>query len=538
MNVYLLYPDREWNSKGEYYDAKSILQDLNLKTLFSNAGKEVIKNKGKITHINKEDTYISETMRRVMMVPLQTREELVYRHDIIKDCFAREEFIVELYDCTSGMLSKWDRLGRKTHASATATNPAALLINQVHVLKLFVDTLSQIRELFNIYSSRMYSKGFLSLQERLEKEYPVTLEEELLKILADISFYTDTFESEEVNRPSVKKPKITFTFSLENGLKVSNLELEDLTSTINKYHNPNGVINKLQDYVNSFIPNSFSVQNIETLCEQAGLFEYQVVDYVMKCCGPFMDSFCHFFDDLHFQSAFYRGIVNLRQHFLRFDLNYCFPSVSNAGSYHFQDLKDPVMCMEQRIEAVGNDLSLDDRQLLIITGANQGGKSTFLRSMGIAQVMFQSGMFVAALSYEGAFYRNLFTHFTRREDSAMNSGRLDEELKRMSDIIDHVIPESFVLLNESFASTTEKEGSCIAYDIIKALTEHKVYVITVTHLLSFAKQVYEENSNGEYEHVAFLSAERLEDGTRTYKMRSDSPQLTSFGLDLYNEIIG
>ena len=158
MNVYLLYPDREWNSKGEYYDAKSILQDLNLKTLFSNAGKEVIKNKGKITHINKEDTYISETMRCVMMVPLQTREELVYRHDIIKDCFAREEFIVELYDCTSGMLSKWDRLGRKTHASATATNPAALLINQVHVLKLFVDTLSQIRELFNIYSSRMYSK--------------------------------------------------------------------------------------------------------------------------------------------------------------------------------------------------------------------------------------------------------------------------------------------------------------------------------------------------------------------------------------------
>ena len=65
-----------------------------------------------------------------------------------------------------------------------------------------------------------------------------------------------------------------------------------------------------------------------------------------------------------------------------------------------------------------------------------------------------------------------------------------------------------------------------------------MYVITVTHLLSFAKQVYEENSNGEFEHVAFLSAERLEDGTRTYKMRSDSPQLTSFGLDLYNEIIG
>lgn len=151
----------------------------------------------------------------------------------------------------------------------------------------------------------------------------------------------------------------------------------------------------------------------------------------------------------------------------------------------------------------------------------------------IAQVMMQCGLFVGAKSFESGIYPAFFTHFTRREDSEMNSGRLDEELGRMSRIIDNLEESSLVLLNESFATTTEKEGSVIAYDIIKALTESGVKVLMVTHLLSFAKRMYEEGKNT----VEFLSAERRADGRRTFKMIQQEPQLTSFGLDLYEQII-
>ena len=115
----------------------------------------------------------------------------------------------------------------------------------------------------------------------------------------------------------------------------------------------------------------------------------------------------------------------------------------------------------------------------------------------------------------------------------MNSGRLDEELGRIDRIIAHLGKDSIVLLNESFATTTEEEGSDIAYDIIRALTEAGVKVLTVTHLLSFARRVYEENRS----EVEFLCAERTEDGRRTYKMIQSAPELTSFGLDLYDQII-
>ena len=186
---------------------------------------------------------------------------------------------------------------------------------------------------------------------------------------------------------------------------------------------------------------------------------------------------------------------------------------------------------------VGNTCDISDKMLLVITGANQGGKSTFLRSIGIAQIMMQCGLPVIADQYESGIFPSFFTHFTRREDSAMNSGRLDEELNRMSQIVDHLGESSMVLLNESFATTTEKEGSVIAYDIAKALTEAGVKVLTVTHLLSFAQRIYKEREENQDTGIEFFSAERTEDGKRTYRMIQHEPELTSFGIDLYNSII-
>ena len=119
----------------------------------------------------------------------------------------------------------------------------------------------------------------------------------------------------------------------------------------------------------------------------------------------------------------------------------------------------------------------------------------------------------------------------------MNSGRLDEELGRMNRIVENIGDGSLVLLNESFATTTEKEGSVIAYDIVRALNEAGVKVLMVTHLLSFAKRVYGETKDDPESAVAFLSAERKPDGVRTYRMIPHVPEMTSFGLDLYEEIV-
>ena len=71
--------------------------------------------------------------------------------------------------------------------------------------------------------------------------------------------------------------------------------------------------------------------------------------------------------------------------------------------------------MNQRI--VGNDIEADGKNLIIVTGANQGGKTTFLRSLGLAQLMMQCGMFAPAARLEANIVDGLFTHFKREEDA-------------------------------------------------------------------------------------------------------------------------
>ena len=92
-------------------------------------------------------------------------------------------------------------------------------------------------------------------------------------------------------------------------------------------------------------------------------------------------------------------------------------------------------------------------------GGQSRGKSTFLRSLGVAQLMAQSGMFVTAESFRANVCVGVFTHYKREEDESMESGKLDEELARMSEIADQITPHCLVLCNESFASTNEREGS-------------------------------------------------------------------------------
>jgi len=172
------------------------------------------------------------------------------------------------------------------------------------------------------------------------------------------------------------------------------------------------------------------------------------------------------------------------------------------------------------------------KQLVMITGANQGGKSTFLRSVGVAQLMMQSGMFVAAGSFSANVCDGVFTHFKRQEDSTMESGKLDEELSRMSDIADRISPNCILLCNESFAATNEREGSEIARQLVRALIEAGIKVFFVTHLFDLAHGFYRQ----ELKTALFLRAERKPDGHRTFRLLEGEPLPTSYGEDSYRRI--
>ena len=182
---------------------------------------------------------------------------------------------------------------------------------------------------------------------------------------------------------------------------------------------------------------------------------------------------------------------------------------------------------------VGNDVQASGRSLIMITGANQGGKSTFLRSVGLAQLMMQAGMFVAAQSSSGptpAMASSATTSGKKTRPCA--SGKLDEELSRMSGIIDQIAAGSLLLCNESFASTNEREGAEIARQITRALLDRGIKVLYVTHLFDLANGFYQQNMAT----ALFLRAERQADGQRTFRIVPGAPLPTSHGEDVYQRI--
>jgi DNA mismatch repair ATPase MutS len=169
---------------------------------------------------------------------------------------------------------------------------------------------------------------------------------------------------------------------------------------------------------------------------------------------------------------------------------------------------------------------------VIITGANQGGKSTFLRSVGLAQLMMQCGMFAPAEAFRASVCDGLFTHYKREEDTTMKSGKFDEEMKRMSAIVDHLTPHALLLFNESFAATNEREGAEIARQITRALVDKNKAVFFVTHSYEFAHWAYGSGMKS----ALFLRADRTAAGERTFKLSEAEPLPTSFGGDLYKRI--
>nr|WP_279381133.1 hypothetical protein [Meiothermus sp. CFH 77666] len=217
-------------------------------------------------------------------------------------------------------------------------------------------------------------------------------------------------------------------------------------------------------------------------------------------------------------------------------LSFCLPEIAQDK---WESLREgfELALARQQLEAGGkvvpNSFYLEDpERILVVTGPNQGGKTTFLRSLGQAQLMLQSGLFVGAQTFTSGLCAGVFTHFKREEDPTLKSGKFDEELSRMSRIVDHLRPGALVLLNEPFAATHELEGAEVAYQVVRALRAQGVRVYLVSHMYSLTRRLLEEG----FPDAVFLRAERKPDGSRSYRMLPGEPLSTSFGPDVYQQV--
>ena len=528
MKVTLLYPDREWGKDKFYFDREEIIKDLNLHILFRAAASlyDEAAEAGKTVQVAQERNHeIMAMMQRVMLTPLKTPEEVHYRQQMVKEAISNYDRMDEFYCRIKAAVDDINKyaMAKKKQGYGSGTDMGRRNVANIEYLERIVYHLSRVSETLQNWSFRFVTPEMQAFKDAFFDEYSSDFMICLEKVVKDL-------------RSSLLDGIIDVQASLGPGLYMSSMTLTDIwvSNKINL-----SFLKTAVDRFGKYCKQLFTVEELvfegenQNLLQDIGDIKNAALGGIMRHFEGFLEEQAVFFQKLHSQAAFLMGAANLYRRMKRMNVDICFPEITDRKDIRFEGLVELSLAINTLRCPVDNSLCANDKHLLVVTGANQGGKSTYLRSIGIAQIMLQCGMFVPAKSFASGLYSRVFTHFTRREDSAMNSGRLDEELGRMERIIDNLTKDSVLFLNESFATTTEKEGSIIAEDITTALYERGIRVMMVTHLLAFAQSCYAKQP----EHAIFLSAERKEDGERTFRMIEQEPELTSYGLDLYDSVL-
>ncbi len=149
-----------------------------------------------------------------------------------------------------------------------------------------------------------------------------------------------------------------------------------------------------------------------------------------------------------------------------------------AGRYHLVGARHPLL------EApVPNDLHLDERtRILLVTGPNMGGKTVLLKTLGLAVLMHQAGLFVAAEAAELGWVRRLEVDIGDEQSLEANLSTFAAHLRRLDRILDHAGEDALVLIDELGSGTDPQEGAALAQAVILALLERGARGVVTTHL--------------------------------------------------------
>ncbi len=398
--------------------------------------------------------------------PLHDPENIYYRQEVMRDL--ENPSLITCIDTFTEKMATMRRYLSLSEKLDFNYHKKGWFLESAHIYCEAVANLEQSLSLVNPKShgfqafrryleNYVHSKEFRSLKEGMEKVKDGLSNVKYCVIIQSGKFSVRKYRGEIDYSAEVEK-----TFA-----KFRKGKVKDYRVDIFKGHGMNHIEAQILDFVSRLYPEEFAA--LDQFCEQFNDF----VDPTIR--------------DFDREIQFYVTYLEFIAKFKAKGLPFCYPQVCTdkrkiyareafdlALAHSLLYTPNPVIC---------NDFSLNDpERIIVVSGPNQGGKTTFSRMFGQLHYLASLGCPVPGKEARLFLYDRIFTHFEKQEDIRNLRGKLQDDMVRIHDILRQATPESILLVNEIFLSTTWDDALYLSTAIMRKAEELDLLCVWVTFI--------------------------------------------------------
>jgi len=434
-------------------------------------------------------------------------EEAAYRRAIFADI--KKEGVADLFASFQDRIDEWASCKEKKEKFDLSFQQCVWYVREVYAYVSAVELLNEKLPQINLESEGM--KGLISLLNNYTrsedyqslKQTVTALYEELMEFRVKIIYTRDKFVITEGTGRGAYQEALTKNFDVKAPL-FKNPFLNDINASEIEYETARLLMKKnkaFAEWVEAFWVNAKEYVNEDIL--------------LLK-------------KEVSFYTAYYRFMTDMQKNGHVFTAG-----VTEGDKFSVYGLYDLALACAYSIngdnKVVPNDAELKEGEsFFVVTGPNQGGKTTFARSLGQLVFFYKMGLDVPAQKATLPYFGSLMTHFSVEESTATGRGKLVDELERLKPIMEQREASSFIVINELFTTAAHLDACQMGEKVLKYLIGEGAKGTYVTHLneLSVVDPA-----------VVSLAAKLDENLNRTYKIVRKEAQ-EYLGVDRLTEKYG
>ena len=442
-------------------------------------------------------------------LPLRDISTIRYRHAVMQD-MENPDLFEQITSFAQRLSSMRERLVQADKLYYPLQKKSWFL----DAVEIYCDAINDL--VSGLSSIPLLSAGFLSFREYLtgyaELDRFTALLQETQRLKNDLAAvkYSVLIKNNTVNVRNYEQKPDYAADVLDLFEKFKRDSVKDYRVKLPDYNDMNHVEAKILDFVALLNPELFGR-----------------LDNFYKSRSGYLDQTIGIFDR---EIQFYVAYLEFMKAFKPAGLQFCYPQLANPDkdifSHEGYDLALAIKCLHEGSPIVTNDFYLtDNERIIVVSGPNQGGKTTFARTFGQLHYLASLGCPVPGREARLFIGDRIFTHFEKQEDINNLSGKLQNDLQRMVAVMAQATPDSIVILNEIFTSTTLEDAIFLSKEFLEKIIELDLLCVCVTFI--------DELSTISEKTISMVSTVTPEDpNQRTFKILRKPADGLSYALSI------